>query len=332
MDRLVVGVLSEEFGEIRAGAASDWRYSQIEGSENSSVSIQRFVARVADEAAGECRQVNIPVVLQHEFRNQQLRQGSLIEVVANLQARVVFPANQPLDLEREISKAGGEERIFGGAFHRETGERTPVRTEEVRLRVRGEGALIKPREEHGRTGGLPQSSHVSAVKLHRAARAGECGLAGSNPIVTQPDGGQSGHSYGARRNIPSTMRNLETDSVRDLVALCLVYFDECRLLGLIRNRLARTYAGPVEDVQVVQTAFRLQQPTPAHGRFRRDLRRFFNEGESGLFLSKIKDVANTNHLVFGNGVSHVHTVRIVGVTTHGRPHFGIQVSTVEIVG
>src|SRR5258708_21316196 len=102
-------------------------------------------------------------------------------------------------------------------------------------------------------------------------------MSGRNWFVPRPEGGWLGDSDGARWNIPATMRNLETDSVRDLVALCLVYFDECRLLGLIRDRLSGTDAGPVEDVQVVETAFRLQQPTPAHGRFRRDLRSLFDE-------------------------------------------------------
>src|SRR6266853_365939 len=89
MHRLVVSVLSEKFGEICARADDDWRYPEIEGSEDAAVRIQRFVACVADEAAGECRQVNVPVVLQHKFWNQQVREGSLVEVV-RICKRVVF--------------------------------------------------------------------------------------------------------------------------------------------------------------------------------------------------------------------------------------------------
>src|ERR1700716_1701790 len=200
------------------------------------------------------------------------------------------------------------------------------------LRVRNEGALIKSREQHGRTRGLSQASHISAVKLHRAARAGECRLAGRYLILAQPDARQSRHSNGARWNMPSSMRDLETDSVRDLVSFRLVYFYKRRLFGLISNRFPGTHAGPVEDVQIVQAALRLQQHTPAHGSFRRDLRRLSDKREPCIFLSKIDDVANTNHLVLTDGISHVHAVRIVGVTTHGRLNFGIQVSTVEIGG
>src|SRR5216684_1580785 len=185
MHRLVVSVLSEKFGEICARADDDWRYPEIEGSEDAAVRIQRFVACVPDEAAGECRQVNVPVVPQHKFWNQQVREGSLVEVITNLQTRVVLPADQPLDLERHISKAGGEQRIFGGAFHRETAQRTPVGTDEMWLQVGSEGALIKTREEQRGTRGLPESSYISAVKLYGAARAGECRLAGSNLILTQ---------------------------------------------------------------------------------------------------------------------------------------------------
>ena len=49
-----------------------------------------------------------------------------------------------------------------------------------------------------------------------------------------------------------------------------------------------------------------------------------------MFLPQKEDVADTNQLVLGNGVGDVHTVRIVGMTTHGCFDFGIQVSTIEI--
>src|SRR5258708_10353659 len=92
-----------------------------------------------------------------------MRQYGLVEVIANLEARVVFTAQQPLDLQRKITQAGGEKWVLAVAFQRKSREGTPLRTHEVRLSVGCQGALVQPRERKRCAPGFRQSSHVVAA-------------------------------------------------------------------------------------------------------------------------------------------------------------------------
>ena len=116
--------------------------------------VEGFIARVANESARERREMDVSVSWQDKFGHQQVRQICLVEVVANLQTRIVPPADETFDLKRNIAESGGKQWIFGCALYGKAGEGTPLRTDKVRLAIGREGAQIKTREQERGTGGL----------------------------------------------------------------------------------------------------------------------------------------------------------------------------------
>src|SRR6267143_124867 len=50
-----------------------------------------------------------------------------------------------------------------------------------------------------------------------------------------------------------------------------------------------------------------------------------------MFLPKINDFANTNHLVLGDGIRHVYAVRIFLMAAHGSLNLSVQISVIQII-
>src|SRR5579863_4824585 len=146
MKWFVEGVLSEEPGETCAGAKSHGGDSQIDGRENTMVRVEWLIAGVANKRARECGKVYVAVLRWHELGNQQMRKDGLIEIVAKLEPGVGLFAYEPLDLERYIAEASGEEWILRCVLNRETGQRTPLRSKEVRLGIGSNCSLVEARE------------------------------------------------------------------------------------------------------------------------------------------------------------------------------------------
>ena len=61
--------------------------------------VQGLVTRVTDEGSGERGKVNVPVLRQNQFGHEQMRKGSLIEVVANLKTGVRLLTDQSFHLK-----------------------------------------------------------------------------------------------------------------------------------------------------------------------------------------------------------------------------------------
>src|SRR5580693_2848584 len=102
-----------------------------------------------------------------------MRQDGLVEIVAKLEPGVGLSAHQPFDLERYIAEASREERILRRVLNRETGQRTPLRSQEVRLCVGSNRQLVEARQQKRGTRGFCQPPHIATGELNRAARAGE---------------------------------------------------------------------------------------------------------------------------------------------------------------
>src|SRR5258708_22926454 len=206
-----------------------------------------------------------------------MRQYGLVEVIANLEARVVLTAQQPLDLQRQISQAGGEKRILAVALQRKSREGTPLRANEVRLRVGGQGAVVQWRERERRAQSLRQSSHGVEVKYDRSEWAGKSGLAGGDFVVTESHHRSARHGYGSGGNIPTAMRHFKAKSIDDFVTLGFVVFYQNRFLALIGDRSSWPYTRPIEDVQVIKAALGLQQVSFFDGLLGWNFRRLCNQ-------------------------------------------------------
>src|SRR5580692_1290278 len=183
MKWFVEGVLSEEPCETCAGAKSHRGDCQIDGRENAMMRVQWLVAGVTNKSARECGEVDVAVLRQHELWNEQMRQDGLVEIVAKLEPGVGLSAHQPFDLERYVAETSREERILRRVLNRETGQRTPLRSQEVRLGVGSNRQLVEARQQKRSARSLCQPPHISARELNRATRAGESGLAGCDLIV-----------------------------------------------------------------------------------------------------------------------------------------------------
>src|SRR6266849_5995662 len=151
-----------------------------------------------------------------------MRQYGLVEDIANLDARVVLTAQQPLALQRQISQAGGEKRILAVALQRKSREGTPLRAHEVRLRVGGQGALVQPRERKRCAQRFCQSSHVVAVKYDRSEWAGKGGLAGGDFVATESHHRPTRHGHRSGGHISAAMRHFKAKSIDDFVTLGLM--------------------------------------------------------------------------------------------------------------
>ena len=202
----------------------------------------------------------------------------------------------------------------------------------MRLRIGCQSLLVESRQQNRCCGGLGQAPHIPAGKFDHAAGAGVCSLARSNLLSVQADAraaSRQGHRSG--RNVSPAVGHLEAEAVCDFVSLRLMHFDQSHFLGLVGNGLARADAGPIKNVEVVQPAFRLEELGAPHGRLGRNLRGLCDERQTCLFLPQVVDLAHSYHLVFRDGVCDIHPVRIAGLL-HGRLHFDIEISTIQIIG
>src|ERR1700722_9365092 len=109
------------------------------------------------------------VLREHQLRHKDMGQVGLVEIITELQAGVGFSAQQSFHLKREIAQRSSEQRVFTGTLHRETGERLPLRTEEVRLAVGAEKSLIQARHKNRGAGGFSQSAQVAAIEFDQTA-------------------------------------------------------------------------------------------------------------------------------------------------------------------
>ena len=87
--------------------------------------VERLVTRIADHGAGESGEMNVLVLREYEFRNQQVRQNRFVEIVAKLQTGVGPSADQFLHLERHVAQARCVKWIFRCTLQREAAQRTP---------------------------------------------------------------------------------------------------------------------------------------------------------------------------------------------------------------
>lgn len=192
------------------------------------------------------------ILIEHQFRNKQMRQAGLIKVVAKLQASITFPADLPLNLKRQVSEASGEQWILASSLYRKAAQGLPVGTDEVGLCVSSQKFLVKSRREDRCAAGFPQASNIAAIEFDQSARAGESRLAGGDLILAQADGAaSSGQGDAPTWYVSTAMRHLESDAVRDFVSFGFVYLNQRFFVGLIGDRSAWAYARPVKDVQVV---------------------------------------------------------------------------------
>ena len=135
MERFIERILAGELAEVGARPEGRGRDAQSQRAEDSAMSIKRLIARVIDESARDRGEMDVAIAWQDKFGHQQMRQICLIEVVANLQTRVVPSTDETFDLKRSIAKSGGKQRIFGCAFYGKAGEGTPLRPDKVRLSI-----------------------------------------------------------------------------------------------------------------------------------------------------------------------------------------------------
>src|ERR1017187_8872825 len=224
-----------------------------------------------------------------------MRQVGLIEVIAELYPGVRLRADQPLQLKRKIAQAGCEKWILTVAFHREAGQRLPLGTDKVELRIGRYRPLIEARQKNGRARGFSQTSHVAAVEFDRAPWTGERRLARGDLIAAQSNASTSPRE-GSRSSgyVSATVRSLKSESVGDFVAFRFVPLHQRHFIRLVGNGLSRAHAGPVKDAQIVKPAFPCQQLIPPHWRLRGNLRRLLDEREPRVFLSEISDFTDSH--------------------------------------
>src|SRR5215472_7152577 len=164
-----------------------------------------------------------------------------IEVVAQLQPRVRLPVQQPLDLERQIAKASCEQRILAVAFDGKASQRTPFRTDKLWLPVSRQHLLVEPRQKDRSARRFSHSTQITPGIFNQAARACEGGLARRNLLPSQTDSSASPRkSNRPRRYVPASVRDLESESIGNLIAVGLVHFDQRCHIRLIGDWLART--------------------------------------------------------------------------------------------
>src|SRR5258708_40189911 len=127
--------------------------------------------------------VTVAVVRRKKIGDKGVRLCVVVEIVRKLEAGVGVSAYEFFYREWGISGDRREERVLGCAFDGETGQRTPLRVQKVRLSISANFALIEPREQKRSACGLSQTAHISPRERNRATRAGVCGLAGCELIT-----------------------------------------------------------------------------------------------------------------------------------------------------
>jgi hypothetical protein len=156
----------------------------------------------------------MPVLIQHKVRDKKMGQVGLIEVVADLQPGIAFAAYQPLHLKRQIAEASCKKGILAIALYRGTGQRLPLRTDEMRLSVGRQNPLIEAREKNGRACSLSQTAHVAPVEFNQAPWTGESRLTRRDLIATQSDASSPARQrYGPGGYVSATVRYFESNSV-----------------------------------------------------------------------------------------------------------------------
>ena len=72
----------EQFREIRAGAEGRRRDAEVDRSKRAAMRVERLVASIADQRARYRGETHVPILIEHEIRNEQVRQARLVEIVA----------------------------------------------------------------------------------------------------------------------------------------------------------------------------------------------------------------------------------------------------------
>src|SRR5262252_6643399 len=126
------------------------------------------------------------------------------------------------------------------------------------------------------------------------------------------------------------MPRLETNSPDQLISLGFMQLYQCRLTILCGNGSPRAYAGPIEDVQVVQAAFRLQQVTAPHWSLEHNWRGPRKQRHSRPVLAEVHNVVGPYHLMFLYAIHNIHTMRIALDFLYSGLHFDVQIPTVQV--
>src|SRR6202051_2294899 len=145
--------------------------------------VQRLVASITDKRAGNSREMDAAVARKNQFGHKEVRQNRLVEIVANLQPRVVLTADQAFNLKRKIAEPRSEKRILTGALDGKTTERTPLRVKKVGLAVSCQGTLIQTCKQDRAARSFAQPAKVATSELNRPQRTGERRLARSKSVA-----------------------------------------------------------------------------------------------------------------------------------------------------
>lgn len=114
--RLVKGILHEQLGKVGTRAERSRSQAEIDCAKRAVMSVQRLVARITDECARDSGQVDATIPLQHELRNQNVRETGAVEVVTELDTRVAFATDHALHLKGRVSQGRREQWILAGAL------------------------------------------------------------------------------------------------------------------------------------------------------------------------------------------------------------------------
>ena len=102
--------------------------------------------------------------------------------------------------------------------------------------------------------------------------------------------------------------------------------------SLVRNRSSRSNARPIKNAQVIKLAFGFQELLPPHWRLYRKLSGISNQGKLCLLSVPKKDnIINPNQLMFCNGVSDVHAMRVSGTWLGCGLDINVEVASVQVI-
>src|SRR5512135_1459514 len=272
----------------------------------------------------------MPVGGGHQAGNEQTRQPSLAEVVADKQVVSLIAIQGALKLQPGVPLARSENRILAVVLSPYRDRGLPLAPAEIGVYVADRTLLVEAPSQSGDGERLALAPHIIARVFKRSTRSPESFLTGLE-LRWQAHRRQARQGHRATGNAAAAINHFKTETVGNRISLCLVHLDQYVLLLLGGDAPPRLNLRPVVDSGSVEPGFRGE-----HVAFPQRLVRL-QAGRSAIDQLLIAmapaqshDFGNTHLWPFVNFIRDYQLMGLLGQRLHRLPEVRRQISQVQV--